>query len=197
MTEFRIGKVLYVSQPGEAFPEVSAGIRAAITGADAVHMVGMAQDQLGYYFPPEEAPGDSLFIVESGKVTLGRTAATTVGNDSDHLIYNTSLTLGDLTVQHSGLLAQQLGFTYTPTHVGPMQDDPNALSKPGVQFFPVIPQSVDPSVRFQGYANKASDGAALGAAFGGALAVTTSSGPGTPGTTSSRARSPISSIARW
>jgi hypothetical protein len=121
VTGFRIGDLAYLSQPGEAFPEVSQAIRDGIDGASAVHVVGMAQDQVGYYFPPEEAP------------------ATTVTNDSDHLQYNTSLTLADVNVLAASQVADALGFAGTYVHPQPMQRDPAARSKPGVQFFAVAP----------------------------------------------------------
>ncbi len=121
VTGFRIGDIAYVSEPGEAFPEVSRAIRQAIQGAAAVHVVGMAQDQLGYYWPPEEAP------------------ATTVTNDSDHLQYNSSAALADLSVQRTVTVAQSLGFDANYVHPTPMQRDPDARNKPGVQFFAVAP----------------------------------------------------------
>ena len=64
-TAFRIGDIVYASEPGEAFPEVSTSIRR-VFGGPRVNIVGMAQDQLGYYYPPETVPW-------------------TVINDSDHL----------------------------------------------------------------------------------------------------------------
>src|SRR3954463_11674476 len=122
VTAFRIGDVAYVSEPGEGFPEVSKAIRDSIQGASAVHVVGMAQDQLGYYWPPEEAP------------------ATTVTNDSDHLQYNSSALLGELTEKAARDDAEALGFTTTVVHQTPMQTDPLARTKPGVQFFAVAPR---------------------------------------------------------
>jgi hypothetical protein len=124
VTGFRIGDLVYMSEPGEAFPEVSRAIRQSIHGASAVHVVGMAQDQLGYYFPPEEVP---------------LTAQAMAANGSDHLIYNSSAVLADLDVQHSVTIAQALGFDAAYVHPRPMQRDPKARNKPGVQFFAVAP----------------------------------------------------------
>jgi hypothetical protein len=142
-TGFRIGDVAYLSEPGEAFPEVSKAIRDGIQGASAVHVVGMAQDQVGYYFPPEETP------------------ATTVDNDSDHLQYNSSLTLADVNVQSAAAIATALGFTGTYVHPTPMQRDPDARSKPGVQFFAVAPGLSGLHISIASAVNPAKDGAPL------------------------------------
>jgi hypothetical protein len=142
VTAFRIGDVAYVSEPGEAFPEVSAAIRDAI-GAQQVRLIGMAQDQLGYYFPPEDA------------------TFTTFPNDGDHLIYNSSLALADETVQASMLVGKALGFDIAPAHPMIGMQDPVAWTKPGVQFFPVERYSHSHTVRFVGVTNSAKDDAAL------------------------------------
>ncbi|MDX6234582.1 MAG: hypothetical protein QOH68_3690, partial [Nocardioidaceae bacterium] len=143
VTGFRIGDVAYLSEPGEAFPEVSKAIRDGIAGAAAVHVVGMAQDQIGYYFPPEEAP------------------ATTVTNDSDHLQYNSSLALADINVNAAAQVANDLGFTGTYVHPTPMQTDPDARSKPGVQFFAVAPGLSGRSLTVDSAVNPAQDGSPL------------------------------------
>ena len=144
VTGFRIGDVAYLSEPGEAFPEVSKAIRDGIDGASAVHLVGMAQDQIGYYFPPEETP------------------ATTVTNDSDHLQYNSSLTLADVNVNAAATVAGDLGFDAAYVHPTPMQRDPDARSKPGVQFFAVAPGlSHDGTLLVDSAVNPAQDGPAL------------------------------------
>jgi len=143
VTGFRIGDVAYMGEPGEGFPEVSRAIRQAIRGADAVHIVGMAQDQLGYYWPPEMAP------------------ATTVTNDSDHLQYNSSALLADLNVQHAVTVAQALGFDASYVHPTPMQRDPDARSKPGVQFFAVAPGLGGLTLTVDSACNPAMNGSAL------------------------------------
>src|SRR4051812_46242134 len=143
VTGFRIGDVAYLSEPGEAFPEVSKAIRAGITGASAVHVVGMAQDQIGYYFPPEEAP------------------ATTVTNDSDHLQYNSSLALADVNVNAADTVAKALGFAAAYVHPTPMQRDPGARSKPGVQFFAVAPGRTGLTLTVDSACNPAQNGPAL------------------------------------
>ena len=146
VTGFRIGNVAYISEPGEAFPEVSRAIRQAIHGADAVHVVGMAQDQLGYYWPPEEGP---------------LTAQAMAANGSDHLEYNSSVALADLDVVHSVNVAQALGFDAAYVHPTPMQRDPDANSKPGVQFFAVAPDFSGLTLTVDSACNPPQNGSAL------------------------------------
>jgi len=116
-TAFRIGDIVYATEPGEAFPEVSTAIRRVFGGPE-VRIIGMAQDQLGYYYPPETVPW-------------------TVINDSDHHIYNASLLLGEVNVNAQALNAITLGFTPAPNHETNQLDDPMALRSVGVQFFPI------------------------------------------------------------
>jgi len=116
-TAFRIGDVVYATEPGEAFPEVSTAIRRAF-GAPDVRVIGMAQDQLGYYYPPETVPW-------------------TVINNSDHHIYNASLLLGEVNVAAHEANAVLLGFRPSPTHETSQIDHPEALRRVGVQFFPI------------------------------------------------------------
>ncbi|HET6818164.1 MAG TPA: PKD domain-containing protein [Mycobacteriales bacterium] len=143
VTAFRIGDVVYMSEPGEAFPEVSKAIRDSIRGASVVNVVGMAQDQLGYYWPPEEAP------------------ATTVTNDSDHLQYNSSVLLGELSEKAARDDAAALGFSTTVVHQPPMQTDPLARTKPGVQFFAVAPDLNGLTLTVDSAVNPAQNGPAL------------------------------------
>jgi hypothetical protein len=161
VTAFRIGDVAYVSEPGEAFPEVSKAIRDSIQGASAVHVVGMAQDQLGYYWPPEEAP------------------ATTVTNDSDHLQYNSSALLGELTEKAARDDATALGFATAVVHQPPMQTDPLARTKPGVQFFAVAPGLSGLTLTVDSAVNSAQDGTAALDSHGGAGAIAYDWGDGT------------------
>ena len=127
-TAFRIGDMVYATEPGEAFPEVSTAIRNVFGGPD-VAIIGMAQDQLGYYYPPETYPW--TFI-----------------NDSDHHIYNASLLLGEANVNAHALNALLLGFTPAPNHETNQIDDPGALRRVGVQFFPIQREQVSPTFAF-------------------------------------------------
>ncbi|MFN2524054.1 MAG: PKD domain-containing protein [Mycobacteriales bacterium] len=116
VTSLRIGDLLYVSQPGEAFPEVSQAIRGSVPDA-RVRVVGMAQDQLGYYYPAEDTP------------------FTTVPNVSDHLQYLTGETLADQNVLAAVDGAKALGLDASFVHPTPGIVDPAARRMPGVQAF--------------------------------------------------------------
>ncbi|GAC1411544.1 MAG: hypothetical protein NVSMB57_06440 [Actinomycetota bacterium] len=113
-TAIRIGHLVYATEPGEAFPEVSKMIRETINAED-VRIVGMAQDQIGYYFPPEATP------------------FTTVPNNSDHLIYNSSLFMSDGNVAAHALNALRIGLVPKPHHETNQYDVPESLHE-GVQF---------------------------------------------------------------
>ena len=54
MTALRIGPLLYVSNPGEAFPEVNDAIRSAVLDAQSVNVVGLGGDFLGYNWVPSD-----------------------------------------------------------------------------------------------------------------------------------------------
>ena len=127
-TAFRIGDIVYASEPGEAFPEVSTAMRRVFNGPD-VYVIGMAQDQLGYYYPPETVPW-------------------TVVNNSDHHIYNASLLLGEANVYAHALNALALGYTPAPVHETSQIDDPEAMRRVGVQFFPLAREQDDPTFMF-------------------------------------------------
>jgi hypothetical protein len=145
---FRIGDIAYVTEPGEAFPEVSEAIRDGIDAPGGVRVIGMAQDQLGYYFPPEDAPFAEGLVAQ-------------IPTNGDHMLYNSSLVLADMTVDASVLAARAVGFDALPAHPMTGMRDPIAWNKPGVQFFPVIRYSKDKTVRFLAAANEARDGSPL------------------------------------
>jgi hypothetical protein len=129
VTALRIGDAAWVSEPGEAFNEVSTAIRDSIGGAREVHVVGMAQDQLGYYYPPEDYPASEL-------------------NPSDFILFNVSPALADASVDAAALDAHTLGFDATPQHPQMDDEDPQAFFHAGVQFWPSVVESADPSVDF-------------------------------------------------
>lgn len=142
VTSLRIGDLLYVSEPGEAFPEVSAALRASVPQA-RVRVVGMGQDQLGYYFPPEDLP------------------FTTVPNTSDHLEYNSSATLADQTVLATTLNAMGLGFGASPVHPSPGFTDVLAKQNPGVQAFGAPADTASLTTTLNAAWNRALDNAAI------------------------------------
>ena len=129
VTALRIGDHAWVSEPGEAFPEVSTALRDAFPDAAGVHIVGMGQDQLGYYYPPEDYPASEL-------------------NPSDFILFNVSGALADESVDAAALDARELGFAGTPGH--PMMDDedPQAFFHAGTQFFPSLDEAASPTREF-------------------------------------------------
>lgn len=136
ITAFRIGDIVYATEPGEGFPEVSSGIRTAFGRQYDVRIVGMAQDQLGYYYPPEAYPF-------------------TFTNPTDHHIYNASLLLGDINVNAHALNALQLGLQPFPNHTSIMFDRPLSILEVGMQFFPTIRESVSNTFEFTAYTSEA------------------------------------------
>jgi hypothetical protein len=129
VTTLRIGDQAWSSEPGEAFAEVSTAVRSAVGGASDVHVVGMAQDQLGYFYPPEDYPFGEL-------------------NPSDFVLFNVSPTLADETVDATALNATQLGFQGTPGHPLPADQDPSAFFHAGTQLWPSVMESASPDVEF-------------------------------------------------
>lgn len=125
----RIGDAVWVTEPGEAFNEVSQAIRNGIGGAREVHIVGMAQDQLGYYYPPEDYPASEL-------------------NPSDFILFNVSPSLADESVNAAIVAARQIGFDATPQHPMMNNQDPQAFFHPGTQFWPSKVQAADPTREF-------------------------------------------------
>ena len=136
ITALRIGDVVYATQPGEGFPEVSTGIRRAFGGIDDVRIVGMAQDQLGYYYPPETYPF-------------------TFTNPTDHHIYNASLLLGEINVQAHALNAAALGLTPMPNHETNQFDNPLSTLEVGMQWFPARREGVSPTFELTAYTSEA------------------------------------------
>lgn len=135
ITALRVGDVVYATEPGEAFPEVSTGIRNAYGPGVDVRIVGMAQDQLGYYYPPETYPF-------------------TFTNPSDHHVYNPSLLLGEINVEAHALNASALGFTPQPNHETNQFDRPASILEVGVQWFPTLRESAAATVELTGYTSE-------------------------------------------
>ena len=129
VTALRIGDAVWVSEPGEAFPEVSTAIRNAIQGPREVHVVGMAQDQLGYYYPPEDYPASEL-------------------NPSDFILFNVSPSLADENADAAAALAGGIGFTGVPQHPQMDDEDAQAYLHAGVQFWPSVVESADATREF-------------------------------------------------
>ena len=136
ITALRIGDLVYASEPGEAFPETSTAIGRAFGGDVDVRVVGMAQDQLGYYYPPEAYP--FTFI-----------------NASDHQIYNASLLIGEVNVHAHAVNALALGLNPTPNHETIQWDDPQSILESGVQWFPNRREGAAPTVELTAYTSEA------------------------------------------
>jgi hypothetical protein len=90
----RIGDQLVFSQPGEAFPEVTHAFRDNLQDCSSDFVLGMAQDQLGYYWPAWETP----FAAPIG----------------DFAIFNVNPALGDIVARHALLAAEEVGCSTTP-----------------------------------------------------------------------------------
>jgi hypothetical protein len=134
VTAFRIGDLLFLSMPGEFFPEIHAAWRQGIHGPAGNFVIGAAQDFLGYEYPAYAFP----FTLEG----------------SDEHIFNPSVTLGDQVVTAGEQDAQQLGFRADPTtsaEFSVLENEYLRAFKPGVQFLP-FPDQGDLGPAGQGFA---------------------------------------------
>ena len=91
LTALRIGKSVFLSMPGEPFPEVRAAISAATTGADPIVALSKGQDDWGYFYPAW-AWGFTWFY------------------RSDHNIFNVAPQAGDQIILSQTQNIGQLGF---------------------------------------------------------------------------------------
>lgn len=91
VTAIRIGRLLYLSMPGEPFPEVTLPIAAAVKDADGVVSLSKAQDDLGYFYPEWVYPYTSLY-------------------PSDHGDFNVSTHIGETVIDEHIKNAASLGF---------------------------------------------------------------------------------------
>jgi hypothetical protein len=80
LTALRIADNVFLSMPGEPFPEVRNAIADSVTGADTVVALSKGQDDWGYFYPAWVGTG------------AARAAVTT---ESDHHLYNVALQAGD------------------------------------------------------------------------------------------------------
>ena len=101
LTALRIGRSLYVSMPGEPFPEVSHSLRLHIRGAQSVTLISKGQDDLGYFYPSWVYPFTGAY-------------------GSDHHIFNVAPQAGDQFIEGQLGLAPKVGFSTTP-YVPPEQ----------------------------------------------------------------------------
>ncbi|HEU5033804.1 MAG TPA: PKD domain-containing protein, partial [Mycobacteriales bacterium] len=129
VTGLRIGKLVLLSEPGEFAAPIHDTWRQSIHGADAVAVIGAAQDFLGYEYPAYTTP----FTVMGG----------------DELIFNPGVELGDQVTLAGQQDAQALGFdtdfTRSPeASVG--DNDYTQVTRPGVL---ILPRAVSGDVRGQ------------------------------------------------
>jgi hypothetical protein len=104
LTALRIADTVWLSLPGEPFPEVRNQIAAAVTGADAVIGLSKAQDDWGYFYPAWVAPfADAFFAL----------------NESDHHLYNIAPQAGDQVILDQTRNIGALGFGAETVNVSP------------------------------------------------------------------------------
>ena len=90
----RVGGVLFAGTPGEGFNAIGAGIRGAVTDAQEVFQLGLANDQLGYLIAPI-----TYVPVIAAEVPV-----------NDNIIFNVSPTIGDHVMCSDIGLALKIGF---------------------------------------------------------------------------------------
>jgi hypothetical protein len=114
LTAERIGPLVFLSMPGEPFPEVRYGIVNAVRGPGAVIALSKGQDDFGYFYPAFAYPF-------------------TFAYNSDHQIYNVAPQAGDQIVQEQTANVGALGFQ---AHFDPARPLPNRYEqgvRPGLQ----------------------------------------------------------------
>jgi hypothetical protein len=143
VTALRIGPLLYVSNPGEAFPEVNEAIRSAVLDAQSVNVVGLAGDFLGYNWVPSD-----YNTLQFGS--------------SDFAKYNAGPDLAQKTADAGYSNAAALGFQVktAPVTVHAVSDptgvasDPTGVALPGIQFYPSQVETASRTINFYGSANQ-------------------------------------------
>ena len=95
LTAVRIGRGLYLSMPGEPFPEVSHSLRLHARGTAGVTLLSKGQDDLGYFYPSWVYPFTGAY-------------------GSDHHLFNVAPQAGDQFIEGQLALVSQLGFRTTP-----------------------------------------------------------------------------------
>jgi hypothetical protein len=131
---------MWVSNPGESFPEVNDAIRAAVLDVDSVNVVGLAGDFLGYNW----APGDY---------------STAQIGSSDFLKYNVGPDLAQAIADAGYDNAKALGFQVKPAKVAVKAvPDTSVASLPGIQFYPTrIATSSPATISFYGSTGQPQD----------------------------------------
>ena len=134
-TTLRLGDIAVASEPGEAFPHVTAAIREVLKGAASTFIVSNAQDQLGYYFE-EWAHVQTLYY------------------SADHYLYNVGPTLAQQNIQAQVLNGRSLGFAVQPTVASLTgaadNDQTRYFTSAGVQVNGFPQGAADPLARVRG-----------------------------------------------
>ncbi|MFL5781360.1 MAG: hypothetical protein ACJ760_08620 [Thermoleophilaceae bacterium] len=95
LTALRIGREVYLSMPGEPFPEVSHSLRLHTHGARSVTLLSKGQDDLGYFYPSWVYPFTAAY-------------------QSDHHLFNVAPQAGDQFIEGQLGLVARLGVATTP-----------------------------------------------------------------------------------
>jgi hypothetical protein len=114
LTALRIGGNVFLSMPGEPFPEVRHAIADATTGADHVIALSKGQDDWGYFYPAWAWGFTSLY-------------------DSDHNIFNIAPQAGDQVILDQAANIRTLGFPVDTAVSRPLPTRWEQALRPGVQ----------------------------------------------------------------
>src|SRR3954447_4579572 len=114
LTALRIGGNVFLSMPGEPFPEIRHAITDATTGADTIVALSKGQDDWGYFYPAWAWGFTSLY-------------------DSDHNIYNVAPDAGDQIITDQATNLGKLGFAVDPAVGQPLPTRWEQALRPGVQ----------------------------------------------------------------
>ena len=109
---YKVGNLLMVAAPGEAYPNIRAGVLAAVKTSAPTWIFGLSNDQLGYLIAPTpqaypEPIRRSLMDGDAHDPTTWGVSPI----DNDNYFFNVSPTIGDHVMCTMIKAAVQLGFT--------------------------------------------------------------------------------------
>ena len=136
----RVGDQLYVTAPGEAFPEVTSAVQRAFAGTEGVHdvhIVDHALDQLGYYWDPRTNAYPAAQFAQS-----------------DFAKFNVGSGLAQDNVNAARDAGALIGLPSTAQSPNAQQNDPNAFAKPTIQFYPSLVETTSHTLSFFGSARQ-------------------------------------------
>lgn len=113
LTALRIGRIAFLSMPGEPFPEVRLTIARA-AHAQAVVALSKGQDDFGYFYPSYDYVFPELY-------------------NSDHAIFNVAPEAGDEVIQDQVANLDRLGFSTSPALEAPLPNRYAQKLEPGLQ----------------------------------------------------------------